>query len=271
MFDSQTQHPALDRFKSVDALADRIFDKIPELGDCIDPPQTLLPDNQTTAELAKSNVVNLFSSEQQDTNSILAKTEKLLGGLLQVLEGAEQFGSASPAEKPRVPPNFATAPDIGYRAAQRRQQLPEGVEILESAPTKQSDEAIMQSIRALMVAQEVEFQEIRVAKKREKAKEILAPLEPQDNLDEPPGETPQDQPYAPSRWLIRMLDRAFRNYYFLAISLSGWCTLAMMVLIDPAVSRALGFLSMVLLLAAYSMFAGRNLKPDVSAVGVNRI
>lgn len=258
MYESPNQRAALDRFRSVDALADRIFERIPELGDNASEPDAILSKPDPAEPGRDSNVVPLFASETSDAGSILAKTEKLLGGLIQALEGWEDSGRAAQQETHGKKPNFATAPDISYRAAQRQQQLPEGVEILTSAPSATSDETIMKSIRSLIDAQEVEFEELRVAEKRKKAKEILAPLEPQDNLEVPQPELPVQQKSRAPGFVIRTLDNAFRNYYFLAISLSGWCTLAMMVLIDPAVSQALGFLSILLLFAASCMFAARG-------------
>ncbi|MEM1350918.1 MAG: hypothetical protein AAGF27_01160 [Pseudomonadota bacterium] len=255
MFDSSLPRTSIDRFKSVDSLADRIFDKIPHLEHQEDTPETLIPTENSLPSLPGENVVPLFSPETADAGSILSKTEKLLGGLLNALEGAE----GKPADDhSRLSADFANVPDISYQAAQRRQQLPEGVEILQSRPASPSDEAVMTSIRALIEAQEIEFYELKVAKKRERAKEIFTPLELPDFIDTEEIAS-EKRPTAPlGQRLILKLDEAFRNYYFLAFSLSGWCTLAMMVLIDPAVAELLGQLSMVLLVAAYCMFGAKS-------------
>lgn len=265
MYESTKQQAALDRFKSVDSLADHIFDKIPALDNGESSPDHFASGTDEGIAQHGSNVVPLFANNTQDTHSILAKTERLLGGLLHALEGADQRAQAPANSERDKSPNFATAPDISYQTAQRRQQLPDGVEILKSAPTTPSDETIMKSIRALMEEQEVEFKEMRVAEKREKAKQILAPLEPQEVFEEVPVVEQPKRRRNISRALVRFLDKGFRNYYFLAISLSGWCTLAMMVLIDPEVARALGFLSTLLLAAAFCMFNAKAAEAQARA------
>lgn len=142
--------------------------------------------------------------------------------------------------------------DIGYRAAQRRSQLPDGVEPLEGAPTQVNEDSMHASIRKLMVEQKRDFN-----------KSAFPELEP---VDEPLERTPfadvefeelsgfdderdelQDleQP-TPTRFQTALV-RFVRKDTVLAICLSVWVSLFLMIFIDPELSQALAIISLVLL------------------------
>lgn len=240
-----------DRFNSVELLADQIFDRIPALE-----PED---DAQEFEEPAGENVVSLFSRPAPRRNPNPSRAEQLLGSLLGVLDQAGKLDQVEKTEETQDnAADFTHAPDIGYEAAFRRSQLPAGVEPLKAQPTATNETQTMSNIRSMMQEQEVEREKVRIAHKRQKAKEILPPIEPQDTFE--PAPTPQTKVPRPtlSRRAARRLDRAFRNYYFLAISLSAWCTMAMMVVIEPAVGQGLGLLSLLLLVAASCMFSRKT-------------
>ena len=242
MYRQNVADPTTDPFNSVESLAEQIFERIPALEPAEDTPEVEVhPD---------SNVVSLFSRKAPQQNPNPSRAEQLLGYLLNVLD---QGGKVDDIED--RPVDFAHAPDIGYEAAFRRSL---SVEPLRAQPTATTETETLSNIRAMMEVQEVEREEARIAMKREKAKEVLAPIEPQEKFEPSVEPQPKSSRATLRRRVLSILDKAFRNYYFLAIALSGWCTLAMMVVIDPAVGRTLGMLSLVLLMASVCMHSHKS-------------
>ena len=245
MYKQNVADPTTDPFNSVESLAEQIFERIPALEPAEDTPEV--------EDHPDSNVVSLFSRKGPQQNPNPSRAEQLLGSLLNVLD---QGGKVDDIED--RPVDFAHAPDIGYEAAFRRSQLPQGIEPLRAQPTATTETETLSNIRAMMEVQEVEREEARIAMKREKAKEVLAPIEPQEKFEPSVEPQPKASRATLRRRVLSILDKAFRNYYFLAIALSGWCTLAMMVVIDPAVGRVLGMLSLVLLMASVCMHSHKS-------------
>lgn len=265
MYKQNAPDPTADRFNSVEALADQIFNRISTLHPSEETPDPIEEALADLGEDAGDNVVPLFAPKDPQQDPLLAKTEKLLSSFLNALDQT----SAPQDADPKRTADYTHAPDIGYEAAYRRAQLPQGIEPLKPAAHATTDEDTTANIRAMMdeheVAQEAAREQSRIAQRREKARQALATLEPQE------GGAPRDaapvQPYRTplSHRVVRALDGLFRNYYFLAISLSGWSTLAMMVLIEPAVSQVLGTLSMALLLVACCMFSHKTARARTRA------
>ena len=252
-------------FGSVESVAEQIFDRMPHLetedgatGASNDP-------NPVSCDEADPRILSFTGANTRDPQSVFVRTEKLLTTLMLAMDdrhpgtlsgGARQADDTG--QSSHRSPDPANAPDISYHAANRRAQLPSGIEILHGEPNAGSEEETLSSIRKLMDEQAREQAETRLAEKRAFNQKVLPALEPQDLLDDDLPEDFSDQASPLSRRIVSGLNGIFRNYYFLAISLAGWCTLAMMVLIDPAVGQALGKLSILLLLAAYCMFSEQS-------------
>jgi hypothetical protein len=252
-----------ERFSAVESVATKIFDKLPDLADpqphsvrstAIKPAHS--GDDQT-------NVVTLFNGTTSYPRAILSNAEKLLGSLLLAFEGRGATPQYIVIRHPdeielseAQAPISSSARDISYHAARRRSQLPEGIEALTGKPSVRSDDEMMASIRSLIEEQEREIRAIRIAEKREYNRLILPQLEPQEDLAPEPGAVAGQA--ADLGFFARLqiaLGNAFRKDLFLAISLSTWSALALMVFIDPDLSSALFLNSAFLLFVSYCLFS----------------
>lgn len=259
-----------DRFSAVESVATKIFDKMPDLADPQNDGARACAGKPAHAGDDRANVVPLFNGTTSYPRAIISNAEKLLGSLLLAFEGRgatpQYIVIAHPdeieASEARTPIS-PSARDISYHAARRRSQLPEGIEALTGQPSVRSDEEMMASIRGLIEEQEREFRAIKIAEKREYNRMILPKLEPQERLAQdltPPADQAVGLSYF--KRIQIALGNAFRQDLFLAISLSTWTALALMVFIDPNLSSALFLNSAFLLCVSYCLFSHQ---PDRAA------
>ncbi len=249
---------ASDRFKSVDRVATRIFDQMPQMSS----------EGAEIFEAAGSasacRDVGLNRIENRDTRSVIVRTEKLLKSFLLALDESDIFprsSALSSSESRDEPvyraPDFARAPDISFHAANRRAQLPSGIEILRGKPAGPIEEQTLFSIRAMIHEQEREQAAVNLAKKRDFNRSALPMLESQEAFDAPQFADESEEPTLRSTYMQK-LSRAFRGEYFLTFTLSGWSTLALMVFIDPGLSTALCFFSLFLLFVSYCLISEKR-------------
>ena len=202
--------------------------------------------------------------ENRDTPSVIVRTEKLLKSFLLALDEHDIFPRASASSSSeRIDgtgnraPDFAKSPDISFHAANRRAQLPSGIEILQGKPARLVEEKALFSIRAMINEQQQEQAAIKLAEKRDFNRRALPRLESQEAFDAPPISDESEEPTLRSKYITK-LNRAFRGEYFLTFTLSGWSTLALMVFIDPGLSTALCFFSLFLLFVSYCLISGKR-------------
>jgi hypothetical protein len=259
----EPQGDTSDRFSAVESVATKIFDKMSDLADP-HPNDACSPQSRSAQSGdVQANVVPLFKSGTSYPRALMSNAEKLLGSLLLAFESRsgtpEYIVIAHPDEielfEDRVPIS-PSAPDISYHAARRRSQLPEGIEALTGKPSVRSDEEMMASIRSLIEEQDREIRAIRIAEKREYNRLILPQLEPQEYLSPGPKFTADETDGLGFFARLQIsLGNAFRKDLFLAISLSTWTALALMVFIDPNLSNALFLNSAFLLFVSYCLFS----------------
>jgi hypothetical protein len=163
-------------------------------------------------------------------------------------------------EKPKPNPNIA---DVGYRAAQRLSQLPDGAEPLEGAPLQVDDGITLASIRHVMVEQ-----------KRDLNKKAFPELEPvttsmETHLDNAYLQEIEEYEEIPPNRIQAAVIKFVRTDTVLATCLSIWVSLLMMIFIDPALSQALAIVSLVLLVI-YRLMHPKRRKRRVVRVNKQR-
>ncbi len=252
-------------FSSVDNVSSKLFERVS--GDdnlTVDNKVVPLPKKKPEAEEGPFLAVDNVSSQIFDRMHAIEKPSEA-AGLPEatppgwVLVRADDLGDAPVAkfevhdaapepkeqptrEKPIPNPNIA---DVGYRAAQRRSQLPDGAEPLEGAPVQVDEDNMLASIRELMVEQKRDF--------NKKAFPELEPVETleetlQDpNLDENNHAELEHYEDVPPNRLQAAVVKFVRADTVLAICLSIWVSLLMMIFIDPELSQALAMVSLILL------------------------
>ena len=237
MFDETHFERTGDRFHTVDALAEHLFEAMPDF-------TGTTPDTSEPAGLVAETVSDQSNAH---ADSLLARTERAVTALVQALDGDR----SAPTRRP----NGSVLPDISFYAARRRSQLPDGIELLEGAPSCHSDDDMLSSIRSLIDAHDAEQHAARIAHKRARNRQVLPPLEPQPTASET-TQTPIVTPHRPS-FMARVrsgLRHAFGQDTFLACALSVWAALALAVFIEPSVSGMLLGTSTFLLFVAACLF-----------------
>jgi hypothetical protein len=255
---------ASDRFNCVDRVATRIFDQMPPMSDDeadVFESAGFAPALRDASAMGRDAPTRI---DNRDTPSVIVRTEKLLKSFLLALDDGELFPRASAAPSSNEmnatvyrAPDFAKSPDISFHAANRRAQLPSGIEILQGKPAGPVEESTLSSIRAMINEQQQEQAAVKLAEKREFNRRALPPLASQDFFDVPAFADEAEEPTLRSKCIAK-LNRAFRGEYFLTFTLSGWSTLALMVFIDPGLSTALCFFSLFLLFVSYCLMSGKS-------------
>ena len=236
MFDDTHSISSEGRFRAVDSVAEKIFDRMPDLaGHEADETDTPTSDQQAPADT-------------QAPESFLAKTERMMGAFVQALD-----------ERGKELQAAATESDISFYAARRRSQLPDGVELLQGAPSAHSEDEMLASIRSLIDQQDAEQYAERIEKNREMNRQSLPPLEPQNLWTEEREPRPTPEPIAGLATRIRTsLRQTFRKDLFLACALSVWSALTLAIFIEPSVSGMLLATSLFLLFVANCLSPGKR-------------
>lgn len=222
-------------FSEVDNVSSGIFDRMEAIEQ---------PDKNNGLP---SNAVSLFGNHvlPGETNRTEDDQPTAVPDGWVLVRADQTTGLASEAgqDADRVRPNPNSA-DITYKAAQRRSQLPDGAEPIEGAPALVNEDSMLESIRALMVEQKRDFN-----------KKAFPELEPA-NPDAPVVEEQEDdsiceqvehyEDVEQSRFK-RALVKFVRTDTVLAICMSVWASLLLMIFIEPKLSQALAIISLILL------------------------
>lgn len=237
---SSVQEP----FSEVDNVSSRIFDRM----EAIEHPDQFmeLPPNATPLfgrGTVGGNGVSPQGAPSQAGQApdgwVLVRADRIMSGA----EASEETQPADSEDAARIRPN-PNRVDITYKAAQRRSQLPEGAEPIEGAPASVNEESMLASIRELMVEQKRDFN-----------KNAFPELEPVGAAPASLPETDGDgymerveeyEEVAQGKFKTALV-KFVRTDTVLAISLSVWASLFLMIFIEPELSQALAIISLILL------------------------
>ena len=150
-------------FSNVENVSSQIFDRI----DAVKRPEAQSAASETKVRPTDSKMHRIKTylldivpaenseAELQDPETgappdyVLVRTDDPGAVPIVRSEGTLEQGDAQ-FQKPAMDPNIA---DVGYKAAQRRSQLPEGAEPMEGAPVRVDEDNMAASIRQVIVEQ----------------------------------------------------------------------------------------------------------------------
>ena len=229
-------------FSEVDNVSSQLFDRLSGddhlTAEPVVVPEPVMPegpfshvDNVSSGIFDRMEVIE----HPDQTNSVPDNTVPLFG------QEAAGLDDSVHRDRPKSNPNAA---DVTYKAAQRRSQLPDSAFPLEGAPLQVNEDLMLSSIRELMVEQKRDFN-----------KKAFPDLEPVAPATAKPGETDEAalcdhveeyEAVEDSKFKAALV-KFVKTDTVLALCLSIWAALLLMIFIEPELSQALAFISLLLL------------------------
>lgn len=263
MRESRDHDDSDNQFSSVESVSQTLFDRVSGTQN-LTVAYSALPEakgHQATADAPFSAIENV-SSQIFDRMNVLEQPEETTAPADRTMQGwvlvrADEIGSVPGARETDSARTFSTetsadhgipnpnVSDVGYRAAQRRSQLPDGVEPIEGAPTKVNELSMLDSIRKLMVEQKRDFNKTAFPE-LEPVHESSGAHGARIGNDQEVEAFEEYEEIAPNRFRTAVM-KFVRADTVLAICLSIWVSLLLMIFIDPGLSQALAIMSLILL------------------------